>query len=36
MSAEHKPGFLERNWAWFVIGYGVLFVACIDIFMPTN
>ena len=37
MSAPaHKQPWLERNWSWLVIAYGVLFVACIDLFMPHN
>ena len=36
MSASgHSESFIERNWYWFVIAFGVAFVACIDIFAPT-
>ena len=36
MSASgHSESFIERNWSWFVIALGVIFVACIDIFAPT-
>jgi len=31
-TTEH---WIERNWYWFVITFGVIFVACIDIFAPT-
>jgi len=35
MSASgHSQSFLERNWSWFVIAFGFIFVACIDIFAP--
>ena len=29
--AAHKRHFLERNWAWLVILFGVLFVLCVDL-----
>ena len=36
MSASgHSESCIERNWSWFVIALGVIFVACIDIFAPT-
>jgi len=36
MSASgHSESFIERNWYWFVIALGAMFVACIDIFAPT-
>ena len=36
MSASgHSESFFERNWYWFVIAFGVIFVTCIDIFAPT-
>jgi hypothetical protein len=35
MSAkEHKVSFIERNWSWLVIIFGVIFVLCIDNFAP--
>ena len=35
MSASgHSASFVERNWYWFVIAFGVIFVACIDTFAP--
>ena len=37
MSASgHSETFIERNWYWFVIAFGVAFIACIDIFAPTQ
>ena len=30
-NAAHKGHFLERNWAWLVILFGVLFVFCVDL-----
>ncbi len=35
MSSEHKEFWLERNWYWLVIAFGVSFVMCIDFFAPT-
>jgi hypothetical protein len=35
MSAPHKDHWLEYNWSWLVIAFGLLFVACLDFFAPT-
>jgi hypothetical protein len=35
MSAPHGDNWLERNWSWLVIAFGVIFVACIDLLHPT-
>ncbi len=29
--AAHQEHFLERNWSWLVIGFGVFFVLCVDL-----
>jgi hypothetical protein len=34
-ASESSESFLDRHWYWFVITFGVIFVACIDIFAPT-
>jgi hypothetical protein len=38
-TTEHhvdQDTWLERNWFWLVIAFGVGFVAWIDIFAPTH
>ena len=29
--AAHEGHFLERNWSWLVIAFGVFFVLCVDL-----
>ena len=31
----NKEHWIERNWSWLVIAFGVIFVMCIDNFAPT-
>ncbi len=31
----HSEPWVERNWSWLVIAFGVAFVVWIDTFMPT-
>jgi hypothetical protein len=35
MSGHSREPWLERNWSWVVILFGVIFVALIDTFAPT-
>ncbi|GEM_PF-1258340 len=36
MSVKGESEFwLERNWSWVVIAFGVIFVLCIDNFSPA-
>ena len=32
---SHTEPWVERNWSWLVIAFGIAFVLCIDNFMPT-
>ena len=32
----NSESFLERNWYWFVIAFGVIFVTCINCFHPVT
>ena len=34
--SHKKEHWLERNWSWLVIAYGVAFILCIDHWMPKN
>jgi len=31
-----EESFVERNWFWFLIGFGLVFAACIIFFAPHN
>jgi hypothetical protein len=35
MSAPNKEHFIERNWSWFVIAFGLICVYFLDTFAPT-
>jgi hypothetical protein len=34
-NAVHSKSWVERNWYWLVISFGVLFVILLDSFAPT-
>jgi hypothetical protein len=34
-ASNHTESWLERNWSWLVILFGVIFVLCIDFYAPT-
>lgn len=34
-NSQHREHWLERNWSWFVILFGLILVASIDLFAPT-
>ena len=34
-SGEPTSSWLERHWYWLVIVFGIIFVLCIDLFMPA-
>ena len=34
-ASESSESFLERNWSWLVIAFGLILVVSIDIFAPT-
>jgi hypothetical protein len=36
MSEHKREPWVERNWYWLVILFGVIFVALIDTFAPTH
>ena len=35
MSEHQQDPWVERNWYWLVITFGILFIACIDFFAPV-
>jgi hypothetical protein len=35
-STHHREHWLERNWSWLVILFGLIFIACIDLFFPVQ
>jgi len=33
--STHKVSWVERNWSWLVIAFGLILVVCIDVCAPT-